>query len=401
MGKPYAFILGRHPALSVAELLRTVPHLDIEAVTGGVCLAACDPLPPGFLNRLGGTVKIAEVLATFQSLSQVNGELLRTHLPPREGRIIFGISLYGDVRPPERRALYLAGLGLKKLLSAEGRRARYVVSKERQLSSVVVTKNKLVEEGAEFVVVAGPGVVPLARTVSVQEFEAYAERDFDRPGRSPKRGMLPPKLAQIMLNIAAGDKNLPFLDPFCGSGTVLGEALLAGYTRVIGSDVSDAAVDDATAYLAWLEERHPEFRGRWSVFKSDARRLRMRLADGSIGSVATEPFLGPPQTGREPAAALARLMERELVPLYRDALAAVSALLAPGGSVAIAFPVFGRGARALTVPVGTVAGAVAVEPLLPATVATDHGLRTTANGGFIYERPDQRVGREIVLLKKR
>jgi tRNA G10 N-methylase Trm11 len=242
----------------------------------------------------------------------------------------------------------------------------------------------------------------VGHTLAIQEFEAYGERDFDRPGRSARRGMLPPKLAQMMVNISRGDRRLPLLDPFCGSGTVLGEALLMGYEQVIGSDLSAEAVADTKAYLEWLEKKHPEFRGRWRVFASDARRLNEALKTGSVGAIVTEPLLGPPQSGHETRMELERLMAGKLAPLYREAIASLSGLLSPGGAAVFAFPVFGRERGAITVPIHEVRGPLELVPLIPKGDSPLSGLirGLSPSGGARYERPDQKVGREIILLKK-
>ncbi len=395
----YAFILGRNPSLSVAEITRAVPGLVLEWVSDGIAVGNCPELPPGFLNLLGGTVKIAAIVSEHRNVGQITSEVLRAALPAREGRVIFGISAYGRLSGPERRALYMEGLALKKQIKEEGRRCRYVVSRETQLSSVVVAKNKLIEEGAEFMVIVEKNKVLLATTAAIQEFEAYGERDFDRPGRSARRGMLPPKLCQMMVNIAKGDKNLPLLDPFCGSGTVLGEALLLGYSQVIGTDMSDEAVADTKAYLEWLEARHPEIKGRWRTFASDARLLDKALEPGAVGTIVTEPFLGPPQNGNETHEQLRRIMDDQLVPLYRDALAALSATLATNGAAVISFPLFSRKRMPINVPIDEVAGALVAAPLIPGEY-TDFKLPATSSGGVLYERPDQHVAREIVMLKK-
>jgi tRNA G10 N-methylase Trm11 len=264
---------------------------------------------------------------------------------------------------------------------------------------VVVTKNKLIEEGAEFVITVLKNKILLGTTLAIQEFEAYGERDFDRPGRSAKRGMLPPKLSQMMVNIAHCDRNLPLLDPFCGSGTVLGEALLMGYTQVIGTDVSEQAIIDTKAYLDWIEKAHPEFKGRSRVFVSDARLLDQTIEPNSIGAIAAEPFLGPPQSGRETPAELKKIMDEQLVSLYRDAIKALSGLLAPGGSAVFSFPVFNRHKAAIFVPLDAVRGSLVAAPLVPGEYS-DFNLPMTSSGGVLYERPDQFVGREIILLKK-
>ncbi len=81
MSKTYLFILGRHPTLSVAELTRTVPALTILAVHDGVCIGTCSELLPGFINTLGGTIKIAEVVGRAGTMPEIPFEMLRLHLP--------------------------------------------------------------------------------------------------------------------------------------------------------------------------------------------------------------------------------------------------------------------------------------------------------------------------------
>lgn len=395
----YAFVLGRHPALSVAELVRAIPDLVIESVVDSICIGNCSELPVGFINKIGGTIKIVAIDTEKKSLRDITANALYGVIPEREGRIIFGISIYGHLPGPERRGIYMEGLNLKKQIKAEGRRARYVVSQDTQLSSVVVSKNKLIAEGAEIIIIIGKESIRLGHTIAIQEFEAYGERDFDRPGRSARRGMLPPKLAQMMINIASGDKTKTLLDPFCGSGTVLGEALLMGYTDVIGSDLSPEAVADTEAYLKWLEISYPEFKGRWKVFSSDARTIDTLIPAESVATIVAEPFLGPPQNGRETPEQLHAVMTDQLVPLYRDAIISLKKVLAPSGNAVFSFPVYNRQRGPIYVPVSLVATELTVVPLVPSEYS-EFGLPLTQSGGALYERPDQFVGREIVLLKK-
>jgi tRNA G10 N-methylase Trm11 len=394
----YIFILGRQPALSVAEIVRAVPNSKVLSVTTEAATVECEPLTAGFLNSLGGTIKIAEVVSEHDNAAAITAEVLRDTIPPRDGRIMFGLSAYGRFSGEERRAMYIAGLELKKNIKAEGRRCRMVVSRETQLSSVVVTKNKLIGEGAEFIVFKNKKQIVLGRTIAVQEFEAYGERDFDRPGRSAKRGMLPPKLAQIMINLA-GAGNGSLLDPFCGSGTVLGEALLMGFKKVVGADISEEAVRDTNAYLNWLEEKHSEFRGRWRAVAADARLADEVFAGEEFGAVVAEPLLGPPQKGNETEEQLRKVMTSELVPLYADSLRSIQKILAPGGAAVFAFPVFGRGRNRIFVPLEKIADGFKIVPLLSPEFEKD-GLYLSPNGGCLYERPEQRVGREIILMKK-
>src|SRR6185503_10002944 len=104
----------------------------------------------------------------------------------------------------------------------------------------------------------------LAQTLFVQDIEAYGARDQARPARDARVGMLPPKLAQIMLNLSAGPlrasaeelARLRVLDPFCGTGVILQEALLMGYS-VLGTDIDERMVDYSRRNIKWLFQKNP------------------------------------------------------------------------------------------------------------------------------------------------
>jgi len=54
-------------------------------------------------------------------------------------------------------------------------------------------------------------------------------------------------------NQLGGQGHESFLDPFCGSGTFLMEAALLGFSKICGSDASDKAVADTKENMEWLQ----------------------------------------------------------------------------------------------------------------------------------------------------
>jgi tRNA G10 N-methylase Trm11 len=232
----------------------------------------------------------------------------------------------------------------------------------------------------------------VAVTRAVQDFRAYRRRDVGRPVRDLERGMVPPKLAQVLLNLAGVGVGSQVLDPFCGTGTVLQEALLAGAAHVIGRDIDPRAVGQATENLRWLEGRRPELRSRWTVRTHDARLPDPALGAGQLDAVVFEPTLGPLRPPRERTAQLR--LAGELVQLYERSLAAIAPLLRPGGKVAAVLPTF------------SAAAATAVEPpaslrrvaLLPEVLVKPFGLLSRYE--VLYRRPDQTVGRAVVAWEK-
>ena len=130
---------------------------------------------------------------------------------------------------------------------------------------------------------------------------------------------------------------------------------------------------------------------------SEPRRQKLR-ATHSLASVVDE-LVSKYQIGRETPEQLKKIMNDELVPLYRDSIATLSKLLTPRGSAVFSFPVFNRNKGPIFTPITQVANTLTPAPLVPSEYQ-EFGLPMTSSGGALYERPDQFVGREIVLLKK-
>ena len=64
-------------------------------------------------------------------------------------------------------------------------------------------------------------------------------------------GMMPPKLAQILINLT--ESKGVIWDPFCGSGTIVMEGLLMG-RNMIGSDIDPKRVEGAKKNVNWLKK---------------------------------------------------------------------------------------------------------------------------------------------------
>ena len=140
---------------------------------------------------------------------------------------------------------------------------------------MVVKKQKLIE-----IIFTKAGVF---KTVWVQDFEDWGRRDYGRPQVEAHIGMLPPKVARMMLNIAVSGKRLAVstvLDPFCGVGTILMEGCELGLT-MIGSDIGPKQV-------ARTKKNLESFGMKAQVFVGDARDVKEK-----VDAIVTEADLGP------------------------------------------------------------------------------------------------------------
>ncbi|HSH55792.1 MAG TPA: hypothetical protein VK983_03130 [Candidatus Limnocylindrales bacterium] len=311
-------ILGRQPALGIAELESLYGATSVQPAGKQAVLLDVDPCLVAF-DRLGGTMKFAKVLTTLDTIDWRDIEKFLIRVSPGhaetmpEGKMTLGLSAY-DLRVTTGQLL-ATGLSLKKVIKKSGRPVRLVPNKELELNTAQVLHNNLTDEhGWELLLIKdGPRTI-VAQTVRVQDIESYTLRDRERPKRDARVGMLPPKLAQTLINVAAGQlpeselsnicevpagTDLPapvlnhtVLDPFCGTGVVLLEAALMGY-QVYGTDLEPRMIEYSAANYSWLAEHF--------ALRPEAPRIEVGDATNHqwqppVDIIAGESYLGRPFT---------------------------------------------------------------------------------------------------------
>jgi tRNA G10 N-methylase Trm11 len=316
----YIFILGNNHALSAAEIMTTYPDLQIISHHNNILIGEIKDLDcERAMSVLGGTIKIGQVIARGIESQPIIDELTSGNT---DAKIKYGLSFYG-VKPSK------IGMEIKKELKGLGLSCRLVTSKEKSLSAVIIKKERV----QDFIVL--PNM--MAATRSVQDFEGYGKRDYDRPKSDAHSGMLPPKLARMMINLTGIKTNQTLLDPFCGSGTVLMEAATVGIGNIIGSDLSDKAVSDSKINLDWLVDTDKLENINTKVYSLDVKKISDKIAAESIDAIATEPYLGPPIKGSENEQQIRQIIA-ELEGLYLKAFNEFSKILKPGGRIVIVRP---------------------------------------------------------------
>lgn len=258
------FILGRQPAIGRAELESVLGsgHVTPLGQHAAVSDIAASAIP---FARLGSIIRLADIIGEIEAsqwptiarnLCKVFPTLLQGM--PTEGKLKLGISVFG--LPVTSQQLFRTSLELKKICKQAGRSVRVVPNTEAELSSASVLHNQLTGDlGIELILIRSGTTTWLARTVAVQDITAYAARDQGRPKRDARVGMLPPKLAQTIVNLAAAQTDpgpdTVLLDPFCGTGVVLQEAALMGF-GVYGTDLEPRMVEYTDKNLQWLQQTH-------------------------------------------------------------------------------------------------------------------------------------------------
>ncbi len=330
------------------------------------------------MKQLGGTIKIGEIIGKIKNLEDLT-DICRERkfsFPTTGKKIYFGISNYANY---SEKDVKVAAMEIKKEIKKFGP-VRWVISKEKTLSSVIVKTNKLLQSGAE-ICLFDDGLV--GKTLAVQEFEEYEKRDFGKPQRNILRGMLPPKLAKIMVNLAGAKKDDYILDPFCGTGTVLMEAVLLGYKNLFGSDLDAEAIRETEENLEWLTKKTNE-KINYNLYVSSADKISEKIATNSVGAIVTEPYLGPLLRGNEPEEKIKQTIS-ELENLYLKSFSDWKKILKKDAPVVIIFPIFNLRGKKFNLQIE--------EKIVKL------GYKKINAEKLIYERPDQKVLRDIEIFE--
>ena len=413
----YFFILGTNPTLSIAELSAIFSlnknnkkhgHPAGYIASNNVFLIETNKEinAQELIKKIGGVIKIGKIAAKSDAQNQEKIlEEIKKLLKPKSGKFKFGISCYNkkkiNIKP--------LAMEIKKYLREQNVSCRWVTSRETTLSSVVVEQNKLTSKGAEIVLInlKGGSEVLIGQTLAVQPFKELSFRDYGRPARDDRSGMLPPKLAQIMINLSAIEphyvethcnaslRNAVILDPFCGSGTILTEAMLMGYENLIGADISKKAINNTEKNINWIKTKfHPAILCgiKFQLYNKNATELSKLIKPNSIDAIITEPYLGP-QRGKFDI----KKTVHELEQLYTKSLAEFKKVLKPNGQIVMIWPIF-RVTDNVERITADLNGFKITNPI-PENLQNQKTIQLTDRNTIIYGRPGQKIWREIVVLE--
>lgn len=331
MNKEYMFIIGRDPELSKAELFSYLKSRGIEYnliyENPPVMVFSLSVINPDRLIKdLGGTVKIGEIISS-------NVESLKEDLEKRilynggSRKIKYAISVYktnpklGFIRDYIKERFKKEKI--RVFFKRSGTNLQYLMPSE-------VIKHNMVADGVEILVFSRF----VARTIAVFNPEEYKERDEKRPAFDNLK-VISLRLAKILINLSGIKANQVLLDPFCGYGTILQEAMLEGI-NVIGVDINKDSCDASLKNLEWIKKRY-SLKTKYKVIRGDSTKIT-RLINTHVDAVVTEPELGP-YIKKLPQKEEALKILNRLGQMYNRFLVEAYKILKDGGKLVIITPI--------------------------------------------------------------
>lgn len=368
--------LGRLVDLSLAEIENLLPGKTLASLTSEI--VQLDVEQAELLEKLqasGGVIKALEQVEVIDNATQEQIIDRITTFLATKTRPTF--SVHEINRPNQQRVISLQNI--KNKLKERNVSSRFIDSTASGLSASVLLHQNV----EEITVVYQENQTVLARTIWVQDIDDWTIRDRQKPERDPKRGMLPPKLARMMINFVSSDiqnaSTKRLLDPFCGSGTVLMEGMMTGW-QVIGSDLSPEAVQDSAANMHWFSQKYnqPE---NYTLFIADAATVNISQLGKKVDAIVTEPFLGKPKPNSRELPNIFKGLEK----MYWGCLKNWTKILQDGGEIVIVTPLVND--RKTT---------YSLESIIDKSKTLGYNV---VSGPLLYSRPQTTVQRAIYKLK--
>ncbi len=323
----YLFVLGRDAALSKLEIESVLENKKItfRAVESSddILVVECPKLELSLINELGGVIKIAEVISTSGRIDQIESTLDKLDLYTGERN---KIEYYIDA--------FSTGLlsFLETYLKAYFRTIALKAIYRKTAEPSTLTNKNILTNGVNFVLFKNY----LGKVIALTNPKELKKRDLERPDVDYMK-TISLRLAKMLINICMLKEGELLLDPFCGSGTILQEALLKNL-NVFGVDVDKTSLKKSRDNIAWLVSTY-SIKQKVTFLELNCLELGNQLKRESIDGVVTEPYMGP-FIRKLPSMAEARVLISELSGLYDGLLANLKLVVKKGKRVVIIIPKF-------------------------------------------------------------
>ncbi len=269
------FVLGRNPSLSREEVLsylqaRSRKHSEIFFEGNLLVIETADG-ERFDIQEFGGVLKLGEILfegdaegfASFVSLDEI---------VPADN---FTYALFGNMEADVLKEKFK--LERKKAIMKHGRN-------QMELEGGKKINISMNSDFSIFLSEFGGNIFYGLATQNYDSAEVEA-RDMNKPVRRESLA-ISPRLSKILVNLSGAKPRDLMMDPFCGVGGILQEALLKGI-KVYGVDRDRKAIAGAETNLGWMKKKYG-FKGSFVLKAEDSR----RIDDLQFGAVATETPLG-------------------------------------------------------------------------------------------------------------
>lgn len=377
-----AFFLGSHPEVSLAELRVVFGSKESLRLMGIAMFDLDADLVQNSFFMLGGVPRWGIVVAELDKTDNLENHVIsvfnkQLKEAPKKDYIfsLFGVKL-------DKKRLHH---DFKDELSGVKYDGRF----DEVQHAPAVSEHVLKRGGHEFSAIASGNTVYIIKTVQVQDAKFWSITDAERPARDMKIGLLPAKLARMMINLSGAEPTGKIWDPFVGQATIAMQSAILGIP-VLGTDKSAESIAKAKQNMQWLIRNGLVSQAKHTLYVEAIERSK---ADRTVTAMVTEPYLGKPRYRPFANEFLAKREWREISRLYGTLLQVASGILHKGQHLVFIKPTFSflaeHGGEWYNPPLPMSGEAWKVPEIL------------VELGPLLWLQRDSIIGREIVVLEKR
>ena len=376
------FQLWREYKLSVAEILAVFPEWK-TVFLGSNFLILDNIVKENVLNRantLWWTIKIIEVF---------NDSTILEDWLNKEWKFKYWISVF-----PKKQNLKTILMNQKKEFKWQWISSRFINKDFKNLSSAQILWEKLVKSGTDYTFIYSKDKRFFWRTIWVQDINNYSKRDWQKD-RDMQTWMLPPKLCQMMINIAWWKI---IYDPFVWLWTVLIESILMWNKEVYWSDLNEKMVENTINNIKSFIKQENIKLDDFEIIKLNSKFIHESdiLLNKEIDSIVTEWYLWEMMTQKNISMDRINKQKESLTELY-DRFFTWLKQINYNWNLVICFPYWEMKWKIIffTEIYDVLNKYCTVQNLF----TKDYIIKPTENWSLLYKREKQLVWREIFKLK--
>jgi len=258
----YFFILGRNPILSKAEIFAYLEGHGVEfeelAFRKNFLIISVDKEIKINVQEFGGLIKFGKIMFSgteigFEDFIYHN-ELVEKDKFTYSVQGNLDDEIFVDKFKTERRRAVIRRGGKQLKFQAEDPES--VAKAQYDFFALLSDKDEKDKR------------VYFGIAEKKYDYTDIKKRDMQKPNRRQEYA-ISPRLAKILINLSQVKPNQLLLDPFCGVGGILLEALVKGI-NVYGIDNDQKAITLARQNLKWLESNY-KINASWKLMAEDSR----------------------------------------------------------------------------------------------------------------------------------
>lgn len=314
------FILGRNPKLSRLEILsylesRSIKFKEILFEENFLVLEF-----PEFFNldiqELGGTIKSGKI--SFEgNFNEFEKFLSNEELIPEDK---FNYAVFGNIEPD----------AIKEKFKREKRKATLKHGREDiKFQGNII--NRLPKSKHSLFLLEEREKIYFGIVDKTYNYEEVEKRDMQKPVRRESLA-ISPRLAKILINLSGAKEKDRLLDPFCGIGGILQEALIKGIS-VFGIDKDREAIEDCKKNIEWLKKNY-KINAKHILESKDSK----FAPNNQFDAIATETPLGI-LLKKKPTDTEAKKIIENFEKLITPILSRLREIKKENAKIAITFPV--------------------------------------------------------------